>query len=133
MEDLVAAISLIEQQVTTKQARCVIVDEGFPDESSLYGTRDGYLNLTLALLRFLAESDAGNSEVEDDGQVWGNQVTRVLYKLPTRSAAWLVGTHLFKSHDDFVAALSAIVDPQIGAPLLNDPQFRNPVSAPEIE
>jgi hypothetical protein len=56
---------------------------------------------------------------------WDDGVKAALYQLPTPSA-WLVGAYLFKGHAEFVAALSRLVDPQIGCPLLNDPQFQDP-------
>jgi hypothetical protein len=59
MAELAEAIRLLERQVAIRRACCVIADDGCPDESSLLGTHDGYLNLALALLRFVAEADAG--------------------------------------------------------------------------
>jgi hypothetical protein len=40
----------------------------------------------------------------------------------------LVGAYLFKSHAEFMAVLSRLVDPQVEYPLLNDPQFQDPAS-----
>jgi hypothetical protein len=120
------AIRLIEHEVALKRARCVIVDEGWPGESSLFGTRDGYLNLVLALLRFIADTDNGDNQVPEDG-AWDDRLKSALYQLPTHSA-WLVGAHLFKSHTEFMTALSRIVDPQIEYPLLNDPEFQDPAN-----
>lgn len=125
MSRLQDAIRIIEHKVAFKGARCAIADEGCPDESSLLGTRDGYLNLALALLQFVADAEAGYSHVEEEGHAWDDRLKSVLYQLPTHSA-WLVGAHLFKSHTEFMAALSRLVDPQIGYPLLNDPQFQDP-------
>lgn len=59
MAELVEVIRLLEREVAVERACCVIADDGCPDESSLLGTRDGYLNLALALLRFVADVDAG--------------------------------------------------------------------------
>jgi hypothetical protein len=125
MSGLVEAIRLIEQQVAVKQARCVIADEGCYYESSLLGTRDGYLNLALALLRFVAEVDAGGCRDVAEGYAWDDRIKAALYQLPTHSA-WLVGACLFRNHSEFMASLSQLVDPQIEYPLLNDPQFRDP-------
>src|SRR4051812_26510665 len=94
------AIQLIEQEVAVKRACCVIADEGFPDESSLLGTRDGYLNLVLALLRFVAEADAGGCRDVVDGCAWDDRLKEAMYQVPTRSAAWLVGAYLFKDHEE---------------------------------
>ncbi|HYV63702.1 MAG TPA: hypothetical protein VE958_13555, partial [Bryobacteraceae bacterium] len=134
MSRLAEAIGLIEREVMVKRARCVIADEGCADESSLLGTRDGLLNLALALLRFVADADAGLSWVESDGcawddrsegRAWDDRLKSALYMLPTHSA-WLCGAYLFKDHAAFMAALSQLVDPQIGSPLLNNPAFRDP-------
>ena len=124
---LVDAIDLIEQETVVKGVRCVIADEGCPDESSLLGTRDGYLNLVLALLRFVSEADKGDCHFADDGFPWDDRLKTALYQLPTHSA-WLVGASLFKNHTEFMAALSRLVDPRIKLPLLNDPQFQDPGS-----
>lgn len=125
---LLDAIRLIEQEVAVKRARCVIADEGCPDESSLLGTRDGFLNLVLALLRFVAEADAGGCQVAEESCAWDDRLKATMYQLPTHSA-WLVGASLFKSHTEFMAALSRLVDPQIEYPLLNDPLFQEPSSS----
>lgn len=125
MSGLAEAIHLIEQQLQVLQARCVIADEGWPDESSLLGTRDGYLNLALALLRFVAEADAGGCRETVAGCAWDDRIKDALYQLPTNSA-WLVGAYLFKDHAEFMTHLSRLVDPQIEYPLLNDPDFRDP-------
>ena len=125
MSRLEEAIRLIEHQVAVKRACCVIVDEGCPDESSLLGTRDGYLNLALALLRFVADVDAGGCRDGDAGYAWDDSIKTALYQLPTHSA-WLVGAYLFPNHAEFMESLSQLVDPQIERPLFNDPQFRDP-------
>jgi hypothetical protein len=124
---LVEAIRLIEQEVAVKRARCVIVDEGCPDESSLLGTRDGYLNLALSLLRFVAEADAGGCRDVDAGCAWDDRIKAALYHLPTHSA-WLVGAYLLRNHVEFMASVSRFVDSQTESALLNDPQFRDPAS-----
>lgn len=121
------AIELIEREVAVKQTCCVIVDEGFPDESSLLGTRDGYLNLILALLRFVADADKGGCRDVAADCAWDDRLKGAMYQLPTQSA-WLVGAYLFQSHAEFMKSLCKFVDPQIDSPLLNDPQFRDPES-----
>lgn len=126
MRELAEAIRLLDQQVAIKQARCVIADEGWPGESSLLGTRDGYLNLALALLRFVADSDMGCFWIADQSHAWDDGVKAALYQLPTQSAAWLVGMYLFRSHAEFMADLSRLVNPQIEHPLLNDPRCQAP-------
>ena len=122
---LEGAIDAVARQVESPQARCVIVDEGFPDESTLMGTRDGYLNLALAMLRFVADADAGRCEVAEGGFPWDDRIKAALYQLPTRSA-WLVGAYLFADHGEYMRELSRSVDPQLGHPLLDDPSFAEP-------
>ncbi len=125
MAEIQEAIRCIEEQVNFSGARCAIADEGFPGESSLFGTRDGLLNLALALLRFVASADAGECLLTDQGYFWDDGLKATLYQLPTPSA-WLVGVYLFQNHQEFMHALSQVVDPQLEYPLLNDPQFRAP-------
>ena len=124
MSDLTEAIRLIEGQVRTHRARCVIADEGHSDESSLLGTRDGYLNLAVTLLRFVADAEAGRCET-GEGHAWDDRVKATLYQLP-RSGTWLVRAYLFGDHQEFLAALRRMVEPELDHTLLNDPQFRDP-------
>jgi hypothetical protein len=123
MAALAEAIRVIEQEIVVKRARCAIADEGWPGESSLLGTRDGYLNLALALLRFVA--DVGGHGDAQRECAWDDRIKTALYHLPTNSA-WLVGACLFRNHAEFMASLSRLVDPQVQYPLLNDPQFQDP-------
>lgn len=116
MSDLFEAIRLIERQARTPQARCVIADEGAPDESSLLGTRDGYLNLALMLLRFVADADAGRCAA-GEGYAWDDRVKSALYQLPT-SGAWLVGAYLFDNHDEFITTLAKMVGPRLAHPYI---------------
>lgn len=125
MSGLVNAIRLIEQEVSVRQARCVIADEGCPDESSLLATRDGYLNLALSLLNFVADADAGGCRDMVADYAWDDRIKATMYQLPTHSAR-LVGARLFRNHAELMASLSEFVDPQIECPLLNDPQFQDP-------
>jgi hypothetical protein len=120
-----AAIDLIEREIAVKRACCVIFDEGCPDESSLMGTRDGYLNLALTLLKLVVDSDRGGCRDVAPDCAWDDRIKDVMYQLPTHSA-WLVGAYLFQSHAEFMETLSKSVDSQLKFPLLNDPQFRDP-------
>ena len=124
MSELAEVIRLIEKQLKVREARCAIADEGFPPESSIFGTRDGYLNVAMALLRFVDSSDGGKCWTQE-GHAWDDGIKDTLYQLPTLSA-WLVGAYLFKSHIELMAALTKVVDPQIESPLANDPQFQDP-------
>ena len=130
MSGLVEAIRLIEQEVFVARACCVIADEGWAGESFLLGTRDGYLNLALALIRFVADSDSGSCSVAEDGYAFDDRVKEAMYQLPTHSA-WLVGACLYKGHKEFMEGLSRLVNPQIESPLLNDPQFQDPGAVSE--
>jgi hypothetical protein len=90
MSQLVEAIRLIQQQITVRRARCVIADDGCPDESSLLGTRDGYLNLALALLAFVADADEGKCWQTGDrwpsvGHHWDGRIKNALYQLPRQA------------------------------------------------
>lgn len=121
MSELNDAIRLIEGQITSARARCVIADDGFPPESSLMGTRDGYLRLAKVLLQFVADADDGRATT-DDGYAVDDRIKGVMHSLPLMSA-WIVSCSLFKSHDEFITELRRIVDPRIDYPLTNDPQF----------
>ncbi len=77
------AIQAVARQVASPRARCLIVNEGAPDESSLMGTRDGYLNLALAILRFVADADAGRCETDGQGHVWDDRIKSVMYQSPS--------------------------------------------------
>ena len=121
---LEGTIREIEALVESPHARCVIVDEGFSDESTLMGTRDGYLNLALCLLRFVADVEANRCDTEE-GHPWDDRIKAALYQRPIRNA-WIVGAHLFGSHAEYMAELSRLVDPRLEHPLLNDPSFAEP-------
>ena len=127
MSRLTEAIRLIDDEIVVKKARCVIADEGNPDESTLLGTRDGYLNLAIAVLRFVAAVDAGGCRDINPAYAWDDRIKAAMYQLPTH-AACIVGTCLFQNHAEFLAGLRQFVDSQIGLPLLNDPQFHEPLS-----
>ena len=123
-----SVISVLESEVAVPAARCAIVDEGFPPESSLFGTRDGYINLAICILRFVSRSDSNDasvSGVEADCKAFDNDIKRVMYDLPTNSAS-IVGTHMFNCHSTFMSRLSEYVSPKTEFPLLNDPQFADP-------
>lgn len=123
-----SVISLLESEVVVPAACCAIVDEGFPPESSLFGTRDGYINLAICILRFVSKSDSNDASVSGvhaDCTACDDNIKRVMYSLPTNSA-WIVGTHMFDCHATFMSRLSEHVDPQSEFPLLNDPQFADP-------
>lgn len=127
VSSLEEAIHAVARQIGSPRACCVIAHEGTPDESTLMGTRDGYLNLALALLRFVADADVGRCEVGECGYIWDDRIKAALYQLPN-GAAWLVGSCLFGSHAEYMKELSRWVNPQLEHPLLNDPAFAEPNS-----
>lgn len=129
MTELAKVIQFLEQQIAVKSARCVIADDGCANESSLLGTRDGYLKLAVAILELVQQADTGQGEEQGENFVWDDRVKQVMYHLPTPSA-FLVGAYLFDTHQAYMDLLSQFVDPQIGYPLLNDPQFRQPGDPP---
>jgi len=132
--DLADAARLIERQVAAPGARFAIADEGCPDESSLMGTRDGLLNLALAVVRLVAAADAGRGW-EDGGRfAWGDGVKAAMHQLPSAGAVWLVGAYLFRDHAAFMAELGRWAGPE-AASLAADPDFREPPrgQAPDAE
>lgn len=77
--DLTEAARLIAGQVAASTARFAIADEGRPDEAALMGTRDGLLNLALAVVRFVAAADAGKGW-EDGGRfAWDDGVKAAMH------------------------------------------------------
>ena len=126
LKSLEEAIKAIACQVGSPQAHCIIAHEGTPDESSLMGTCDGYLNLALVLLRFVADAAAGRHEVCPEGYIWDDGIKNTMYQLPDFNFTWIVGCYLFDCHAGYMEQLSRTVDPQLKYPLLNDPQFIDP-------
>jgi hypothetical protein len=101
-------------------------------ESSLMGTKDGYLNFALALLQFVADGSQPTEPTEierlnDEPAYWSDNFKNALNQLPG-GHAYIVGSYLFDDHQSFLRALEKEVDPTLsnGAELRNDPAFREP-------
>ena len=133
--DLTEAARLIAGQVAAPTARFAVADEGHPDEAALMGTRDGLLNLSLALVRFVAAADAGRGWDDGGRFAWDDGVKAAMHQLPSAGAVWLVGTYLFRDHAAFMVELRRWVTPEVAASLAADPAFHEPPvgSAPEAE
>lgn len=120
------AIRLIERQVAAKGARFAIVDEGFPDESSLVATRDGYLNLVLAVLRLVALADEGLATDESGRFAWDDGIKAVMHQLPSARSVWLVGACLFPDHASLMTDIRTRLGPEFADSLAADPAYQAP-------
>ncbi len=125
--DITEAIHLIERQVATTGAKFAIVDEGCPDESSLMATRDGFLNLALAILRLVVLADEGRAE-EDGPFTWDDGIKAVMHQLPSLRSVWLVGACLFPDHSSLMTEIQGMVGPDLAASLTADPAYKDPAS-----
>jgi hypothetical protein len=133
MNTLPEIIKAVREIVEKPNARCVILSSDGVFESSLMGTRDGYLNLALALLQIVAAGDGQSTEpteidrLNDENAYWSDDLKNALNQLPG-SHAYIVGSYLFDDHQSFLAALEKEVDPTLrnGAKLRNDPAFKEP-------
>jgi hypothetical protein len=86
-------------------------DEGLPHESSLLGMRQGYLNLALALLRCVAESDAGGYRDVEAGCAW-MMASRELCTSSQRTALeWFV---LGTGAGDLTGLMQLVLSPVCG-------------------
>ncbi|WP_309383037.1 hypothetical protein [Cerasicoccus frondis] len=107
------ALELLESSITDDSASCVIASE-HTDESTLLGTKDGYLNLISALLRQVVR------ETE-----WSDELKKNMYQLPSHDA-WIVGCELHNTKDEMLARLKRFYegdDAVLGA-IDHDPQFK---------
>ena len=128
--DLVEAARLIATQVAAPTARFAVAHEGDPGEASLMGTRDGLLNLALAVVRFVAAADAGHGW-EDDGRfAWDDRINAAMHQLPAAGKVWLVGAYLFRDHPAFMAELGRHAGPAVAVSLAADPAFAEPTVRP---
>jgi hypothetical protein len=124
--DITEAIRLIGRQVATTGAKFAIVDEGCPDESSLMATRDGFLNMALAVLRLVALADEGRARGDSGPFDWDDEIKAVMHQLPSWRSVWLVGACLFPDHASLIAEIQRMVGPDIAASLTADPAFKDP-------
>jgi hypothetical protein len=90
------------------------------------GTRDGLLNLALAVVRFVAAADAGRGWEDDGRYAWDDRVKPAMHQLPSFETIWLVGAYLFRDHAAFMAELGRWAGPEVAASLVADPAFREP-------
>ena len=133
MNSLLEITKAVREIAEKPNARCVILSSDGVFESSLMGTRDGYLNLALALLQIVAAGDGQSTEpteidrLNDEHAYWSDNLKNALNQLPG-SHAYIVGSYLFDDHQSFLAALEKEVDPTLrnGAKLRNDPAFKEP-------
>jgi hypothetical protein len=127
--DLLDAIRLIERQVAVPGARFAIANEGSADESSLMGTRDGLLNLVLAVLRLTEAADEKQRWDADGRFAWDGGVNLAMHQIPSLHGVWLVGAYLFRDHATFMEELRQWVEPKVADSLLADPAFVEPPAA----
>ena len=120
------AMELISDSIRHPEACCALVDEGYPDETSIMGTRDGYLNLAYRLLEFVHEAESGNTEIEE-GVPWHDGIKQALFQLPDCST-WIVGCYLHPDHTSLLRHIEFILGDRLHHPLSNDPDFRDPAS-----
>lgn len=126
--DISEAIRLIERQIAAPGAKFAIVDEGGLDESSLMATRDGFLNMALAVLRLVALADEGRAREESGRFAWDDGIKAVMHQFPSFRSVWLVGACLFPDHASLMAEIQRTVGPEIAASLAADPAFKDPAS-----
>jgi hypothetical protein len=133
MNTLPEILKALRETIEKPKARCAILSSDGLFESSLMGTKDGYLNLAIALLQMVAACDRLSTEpveidrLEDEHAYWSDNLKKALNQLPG-SHAYIVGCYLFDDHQSFLAALEKEVDPTLhgGAKLRNDPAFKEP-------
>lgn len=133
MNTLPEIVKALQEMVQKPKARCAILSSDGLFESSLMGTKDGYLNLAIALLQMVAVCDGQSTEpieidrLEDERACWSDALKKALNQLPG-SHAYIVGCYLFDDHQSFLVALEKEVDPTLhgGAKLRNDPSFKEP-------
>ena len=117
------ALRLVELEIKKHTAVCVICNEGFPDESTLLGTRDGYLNMIRSLLILVAEFDKSR---RDD--CWDDRIKNNMLQLPRSDDTWLVGTGIVNDHAALLVKVKALCgnDPDVIQALEHDPAFNAP-------
>lgn len=125
--DFEQIIQFLEAQIDREKAACVIVAEASVDDSSLLGTRDGYLHLIVAFLRLIQGADSGTLEPTELGGYWDDSFKDTMLQLPGFDA-WLVGTYLFDHPQALLKAVRRLVsgDEQVIAALDHDPDLQFP-------
>ena len=106
MNTLPEIIKAVGAIVEKPNARCVILSSDGLFESSLMGTKDGYLNFALALLQFVADGSQPTEPTEierlnDEPAYWSDNFKNALNQLPG-GHAYIVGSYLFDDHQSFL-------------------------------
>jgi hypothetical protein len=133
MNTLPEIIQALQKLIQKPRACCAILSSDCLDESSLMGTKQGYLNLALALLQIVNTSE-GQSDppleterLSAKNALWSDNLKKSLHQLPGNHP-FIVGCYLFDNHRSFLAALEEVVNPSLpqGVKLSNDPAFKEP-------
>lgn len=98
------------------------------------GTRDGYLNLVIALLETLDSPTiadlSSNFEMQPENRAyWNDAIKDALHDLPTfMKDTFIVGCYVFDNHEALLKALESHVNRlnKMNAGLRNDPDFHEP-------
>jgi hypothetical protein len=106
MSELDEIAERLNKHIRNDRSCCVMPsDGGHVGESSLMGTRDGYLRLIVSLLTFVADTDAGRAEIDEEtGACWDDRFKQAILQLPNNDG-WLVGAYLFESETEMMDAL----------------------------
>ena len=131
MNRLPDIIKGLQDIVRKPSACCAVLSSDCLDESSLMGTRDGYLNVAIALLQIVEACEAQVSQqllvdrLEEKHASWSDNLKKAFHQLPGNHP-FIVGCYLFDDHKSFLAALEEAVDPTLphGVKLVNDPAFK---------
>lgn len=133
MKTVSEIIKAVRELAAGPRARCTILSDDGLMESSLMGTRGGYLNLIVALLELVAACESASDDsieierLEEDRAFWSDNIKAALNQLPGNHA-YIVGSYLFDDHRSFLAALEERVNSTLpdGVKLGNDPDFAEP-------
>lgn len=137
MTELQEIADRLSEHVRNHRSRCSMPsDGGCVGESSIMGTRDGYLRLIVSLLSFIVDADAGRLEIaEETGAYWDDRFKDAMLQLPNTDA-WLVGAYLFKSESQMLKVLHKFTewDGVTATSIDHDPAFRvGPVGSPNLD
>lgn len=131
-----ALVLSLDQEIRFPSARVALVsDKGARDESSIVGTRDGYLCLARSLLQFVLAADEGLADQTARGvhmealngnqDVWSDVIAQRFYVLPSFHETAIVGTYLCKDHKAVIEQMKSLLgghchdweaDPQFAEP-----------------
>ena len=120
-KNLEKAIAVLEAEIGERKGSLAI-HGNHPDESTISGTREGFLELAKAMLCLVAEFDDAGKDAH-----WDDQIKHCLLSMPTWDLA-LVGAEVFDSHSRFIEGLKEAFahEPHVIASLDNDPDFGDP-------